>query len=85
MIAEIELKSSGEKLLVTDLSIHLLKEQHFIEGIGSQFRLEPELVKRVLFRKINIKNSQLVTCWLFFIKVFISFLYQVYPTPRTSP
>jgi len=47
--AEIELKSSGEKLLVTDLSIHLLKEHHFIEGIGSQFRLEPELVKRVCF------------------------------------
>ncbi|MCK5198380.1 MAG: hypothetical protein KAR21_08520 [Spirochaetales bacterium] len=47
--AEIELKSSGEKLLVTDLSIHLLKDHHFIEGIGSQFRLEPELVKRVLF------------------------------------
>jgi len=49
MIAEIELKSCGEKLLVTDLSVHLLKEQHFIEGIGSQFRLEPELVKRVVF------------------------------------
>lgn len=46
---EIELKSSGEKLLVTDLSIHLLKEHHFIEGRGSRFRLEPELVKRVLF------------------------------------
>ncbi len=49
MTAEIERKSSGEKLLVTDLSIHLLKEHHFIEGMGSQFRLGPELVKRVLF------------------------------------
>jgi hypothetical protein len=49
MTAEIELKSTGEKLLVTDLSIHLLKEHHFIEGFGSRFRLEPELVKRVLF------------------------------------
>lgn len=47
--AEIELKSSGEKLIVTDLSIHLLKEHHFIEGVGSRFRLDPELVKRVLF------------------------------------
>ena len=50
MTAEIERKSTGEKLLVTDLSIHLLKEHHFIEGIGSRFRLEPELVKRVLFK-----------------------------------
>ncbi len=49
MSAEIELKSSGEKILVTDLSIHLLKEHHFIEGEGSRFRLEPETVKRVLF------------------------------------
>lgn len=47
--AEIELKSSGEKLLVTDLSIHLLKEHHFIEGLGSPFRIEPEMIKRVLF------------------------------------
>ncbi|MCK5200032.1 MAG: hypothetical protein KAR21_16855 [Spirochaetales bacterium] len=50
MTAEVERKSSGEKILITDLSIHLLKEHHFIEGIGSQFRLEPELVKRVLFK-----------------------------------
>ena len=49
MTAEVERKSSGERLLVTDLSIHLLKDHHFVEGIGSQFRLEPELVKRVLF------------------------------------
>lgn len=49
MTAEIERKSTGEKILVTDLSIHLLKDHHFIEGIGSRFRLAPELVKRVLF------------------------------------
>ncbi len=47
--AEIELKSSGEKILVTDLSIHLLKQHHFIEGEGSRFRMEPEIIKRVLF------------------------------------
>lgn len=50
MTAEVEHKSSGEKIPVTDLSIHLFKEHHFIEGIGSQLRLEPELVKRVLYR-----------------------------------
>lgn len=47
--AEITRKSTGEKLIVTDLSIHLLREHHFIEGIGSQFRLEPQKVKRILF------------------------------------
>lgn len=49
LTAEIERKSTGEKLIVTDLSIHLLSEHHFIEGRGSQFRLEPQLLKRILF------------------------------------
>ena len=47
--AEIILKATGEKFIVTDLSIHLFLEHHFIEGIGSQFRLDPHVVKRVLF------------------------------------
>lgn len=47
--AEIENKATGEKLIVTDLSIHLFLEHHFIEGTGSPFRLEPQLIKRVLF------------------------------------
>lgn len=49
MTAEITRKSTCEKLIVTDMSIHLLLEHHFIEGKGSQFRLEPQLMKRVLF------------------------------------
>ena len=49
MTAEITRKSTNESLIVTDLSIHLLEEHHFIEGKGSQFRLEPQLMKRVLF------------------------------------
>lgn len=49
MTAEITRKSTGESLIVTDLSIHLLREHHYIEGRGSHFRLEPQVVKRVLF------------------------------------
>jgi len=46
--AEVTRKSTGEKLIVTDLSAHLLREHHFIEGQGSQFRLEPHVMKRIL-------------------------------------
>ncbi len=49
MTAEIIRKSTDETLIVTDMSIHLFLEHHFIEGKGSQFRLEPQLLKRILF------------------------------------
>lgn len=39
---------SGESLVYSDLSLHLLREHHFCEGSGSPFRLEPAIVKRVL-------------------------------------
>ncbi len=38
----------GESLMVSSLSLHLLKKHHFMEGKGSPFRLEPALVKSVL-------------------------------------
>lgn len=41
-------KPSGEQLLVSDLSLHLLEAHHFLEGHGAPFRLEPETIKRVL-------------------------------------
>ncbi len=46
--AEIENKKKKTKILVTDLSIHLMKTHHFLEGTGSPFRLEPEIMKNVL-------------------------------------
>ncbi|MDA3810663.1 MAG: hypothetical protein PF518_10105 [Spirochaetaceae bacterium] len=49
MTAEITRKSTGETLIVTNLSIHLMAEHHFLEGIGSQFRMEPKKLKRILF------------------------------------
>lgn len=40
----------GEDMLVfSDLSIHLLRAHHFCQGRGSPFRLEPSLIKRLLF------------------------------------
>ena len=41
-------KASGHTLFFTELSVHLLKEHHFLEGKGSVFRLEPEVMKDVL-------------------------------------
>jgi len=41
--------TEGEDMLVfSDLSIHLLRVHHFCQGRGSPFRLEPELIKRLL-------------------------------------
>jgi len=38
----------GPRLLFSDLSLHLLKEHHFLQGKGSPFRLEPEVLKNFL-------------------------------------
>lgn len=44
----LRLISSGESLVYSDLSIHLLREHHFLQGRGSPFRLEPAILARVL-------------------------------------
>ena len=41
-------KRSGERILASDLSIHMIETNHFLQGKGSPFRLEPEQLKRVL-------------------------------------
>lgn len=39
----------GEDMLVfSDISVHLLRVHHFCQGLGSPFRLEPELLARLL-------------------------------------
>lgn len=38
----------GESIMYSTISLHLLKTHHFLEGIGSPFRLEPALLKSVL-------------------------------------
>jgi len=38
----------GPEILFSDLSLHLLKEHHFLQGKGSPFRLEPSDLKAVV-------------------------------------
>ena len=38
----------GKTLLVSDLSLHLMEKNHFLQGRGAPFRLEPEQIKAVL-------------------------------------
>ncbi len=38
---EITCKKSNESILISELSLHLLREHHFLQGKGSPFRLEP--------------------------------------------
>lgn len=38
----------GSVIIFSDLSIHLLKEHHFLQGRGSPFRIEPRALKEVL-------------------------------------
>ena len=39
---------AGSELLYSDLSVHLLREHHFLQGKGSPFRLEPKVIREVL-------------------------------------
>ncbi len=48
VVVRLERTSSGESIVYTDLSLHLLEEHHFLQGKGSPFRIEPMKVKRIL-------------------------------------
>lgn len=41
-------KSSNHSILYTSLTLHLLKDHHFLQGKGSFFRIEPDVIKEVL-------------------------------------
>jgi hypothetical protein len=45
---ELEDRKTGETLIWTDLSVHLIRQHGFYQGKGSPYRLEPEKLKRVL-------------------------------------
>jgi len=49
--SHIEIKDlkSGKKLIWTDLSIHMIRTHGFYQGKGSPYRLEPRIIKDVLF------------------------------------
>ncbi|HUV06842.1 MAG TPA: hypothetical protein VMX75_03870 [Spirochaetia bacterium] len=38
----------NQRIMYSDLSLHLLKAHHFLEGKGSSFRLEPEELAKIL-------------------------------------
>ena len=46
---ELRDRSTGETLIWSDLSIHLIREHGFYQGKGSPYRLAPEVLKRVLW------------------------------------
>ncbi len=39
---------TGPELLYSDLSLHLLRAHHFLQGKGSPFRMEPRVILEVL-------------------------------------
>jgi hypothetical protein len=41
-------KATGDRLLFSELSLHLLEKYHFLQGKGSPFRLDPSTLKKVL-------------------------------------
>jgi len=41
-------KPTGDVLLFSELSIHLMEKYHFLQGKGSPFRIEPSSIKKVL-------------------------------------
>jgi|GEM_PF-99113 len=49
-------KLVGPQLLVSDLSIHLIKEHHFLQGPGTTFRLEPKDLREVLGASENLDD-----------------------------
>ncbi len=44
----VELVGTGERIVYSDLSIHLLREHHFCQGEGGAFRIAPDTLKRLL-------------------------------------
>lgn len=39
---------SGDLIIYSDLSVHLLRVHHFCQGLGSPFRLDPETLARMM-------------------------------------
>ena len=46
---ELQDEISGETLIWSDLSIHLIRDHGFYRGKGSPFRLEPRVLKQVFW------------------------------------
>lgn len=48
-VALVKNLNNGKELMFSELSIHLLAAHHFLQGKGSKFRLEPAMIKAVLY------------------------------------
>jgi hypothetical protein len=44
----VERADGGERIVYSDLSVHLLRTHHFCQGLGSPFRLDPAALRRLL-------------------------------------
>ena len=42
-------RESDDKILFSELSLHLMEKYHFLQGQGSSFRLDPHEIGNVLF------------------------------------
>jgi hypothetical protein len=41
-------KSTGKKVQLSELSLHLIEAHHFLQGKGSAFRMEPSILKVII-------------------------------------
>uniref|UniRef100_A0A7C5VK56 Uncharacterized protein n=1 Tax=Fervidobacterium thailandense TaxID=1008305 RepID=A0A7C5VK56_9BACT len=48
-VATVKNLKNGKEIVYSELSLHLLAAHHFLQGKGSKFRLEPTLIKEVLY------------------------------------
>lgn len=48
-VATIKNLNNSKQIVISDLSVHLLEKHHFLQGKGSIFRLEPSIIKAVLY------------------------------------
>lgn len=48
-VATVRNLKNGKEIVYSELSLHLLAAHHFLQGKGSKFRLEPVLIKEVLY------------------------------------
>ncbi len=50
-VTTVERNDTGESIQWSDLSIHMIEEHGFFEGRGSNFRLDPHKLIRIIFPK----------------------------------
>jgi len=46
--ATVTRRETDSEITFSELSLHLLEKHHFLQGTGSSFRIEPELLKETL-------------------------------------